>query len=365
MLAPLSFVKGDHMGRRTGISITAAVCAAALALPAAAAARTKIVYAGPPPTTNKIASKLVPKSFNKYNPNINAFFSRRTTINVGDSVSFHLQGFHTVDLPGHSGTDLPFITPGATVSGVKDAAGNPFWFDGKVPTLGIDPQLFARSKSHTYNGSTRVDSGVASGKPLNVEFTKPGTYKFFCDIHPGMVGYVVVKPKGKPIPTAKQDTAAVTAQVTSDIKAARKLIKVKQPADTVSLGESTPSGVELYAMFPATLSVNPGTTVTFRMSRFSRETHTAAFGPISYLKPLAKSFEQAVFAPAATYPSDPTQPLTLTPTSHGNGFVNTGVLDRDPSTKIGPSSRIDFTTPGTYHYVCLVHPFMQGTIIVK
>jgi plastocyanin len=27
--------------------------------------------------------------------------------------------------------------------------------------------------------------------------------------------------------------------------------------------------------------------------------------------------------------------------------------------------KIDFSTPGTYRFVCLIHPFMQGTIIVK
>jgi plastocyanin len=29
------------------------------------------------------------------------------------------------------------------------------------------------------------------------------------------------------------------------------------------------------------------------------------------------------------------------------------------------SSQIDFTTPGRYHFVCLIHPFMAGTIVVK
>ncbi|MDQ6835981.1 MAG: hypothetical protein M3016_07310, partial [Actinomycetota bacterium] len=57
--------------------------------PAAAGARTKVVFAGPFPGINKIAAKLVPKSFSKqYNPNINAFFNRRTTIHIGDTVSF-------------------------------------------------------------------------------------------------------------------------------------------------------------------------------------------------------------------------------------------------------------------------------------
>ncbi len=359
---------------RTRLSLVGAVAAACVSLvavtSASAASLTKVVYAGPPPVTNQIAGQLLPKSFGKtYNPDINAFFRQRVTINAGDTVSFQLRGFHTIDLPGKSGTDLPLIVPGSVVAGVNDAAGSPFWFNGKVPSLGLNPQLFAPSKSKTYNGIQRVDSGAGGNgppKPFNIKFTKPGTYKFFCDVHPGMVGFVVVKPKGQAIPSAKQDAAALAAQVTSDIKAAKKVATAKQPADTVSLGESTPGGVELYKMFPSTLTVNPGTVVTFTMSKNSRETHTATFGPAAYLKPLSKSFEGAAFSPIATYPSDPTPPITLTPTSHGNGFANVGALDRDPGTpQIGPSATIDFTTPGTYHFECLIHPFMQGTITVK
>ena len=55
----------------------------------------------------------------------------------------------------------------------------------------------------------------------------------------------------------------------------------------------------------------------------------------------------------------------LDPTSHGNGFANTGALDRDPTTRLPATERIDFTTPGTYHFQCLIHPFMHGTIVVE
>ena len=56
----------------------------------------------------------------------------------------------------------------------------------------------------------------------------------------------------------------------------------------------------------------------------------------------------------------------MSPTSHGDGFGNTGALDRDPGTPTIPASnKIDFTTPGTYHFQCLIHPFMHGTIVVK
>ncbi|MGA9858191.1 MAG: hypothetical protein WBQ18_10045 [Solirubrobacteraceae bacterium] len=356
-------------------ALTASACAGALVTLVATSAAVakpiaKVVYAGPPPQTQAIAGKYLPKSFGKtYQPDINAFFNKRTTINVGDTVSFRLRGFHTVDLPGKTGQDLPLILPsGGLVNNVNDAAGNPFWFNGHVPALGFNPALFKPQTSVSYNGTKRIDTGLPLGsgapKPLNVRFTKPGTYKFFCDVHPGMEGVVVVKPKGKPIPSAKQDTAALVAQVTSDIKAAKKAATTAVPADTVSLGQSTPSGVELFAMFPASLTVPAGTTVTFRMSKYTRETHTASFGPASYLTTLANSFSGPAPSPIALYPSDP-PPISETLTSHGNGFASTGALDQDSTTPLPSSNKIDFTQPGTYHFVCLVHPFMHGTIIVK
>lgn len=361
------------MSRRIGLGVFVGGCVALLGLPAIASAGTKVVYAGPPPVSNQIAgkvlaaSKIAPKSFvNRYQPDINDFFLHRVTINAGDTVSFRLDGFHTVDLPGPTGTDVPLIVPGPTVHGVKDAAGSPFWFDGKVPGLGLNPALFAPSAATTYDGTARVDSGLPLGppKPFNVQFTKPGVYKFFCDVHYGMVGYVVVKPTGQPIPTATQDTAALAKQVTGDVKTAVEISTHKPPAHTVDLGQSATDGVELYAMFPSTLTVKAGTPITFSMSSHTRDTHTASFGPKPYLKSLAKSFNSPVFSPIATYPSSPGS-IVLTPASHGNGFANTGVLDRDVGTPLPASRQIDFKTPGVYHFQCLIHPFMHGTIIVK
>ena len=120
-------------------------------------------------------------------------------------------------------------------------------------------------------------------------------------------------------------------------------------------------------MFPATLTVNTGTVVTFKMSKHSFETHTATFGTTAELKTLAGAFAGGPqIPPQGAFPSDPTQPIPETPTNHGDGFANTGVLDNDPSTTTIPSSgKIQFNAPGTYHYICLIHPFMRGTIIVK
>ena len=80
------------------------------------------------------------------------------TINAGDTVSFRIEGFHTIDLPGSSNSDLPLILPNGTTSGVNDAAGSPFWFNG-LPSVGLNPALFARSGAEAPTtaprGSTR------------------------------------------------------------------------------------------------------------------------------------------------------------------------------------------------------------------
>jgi plastocyanin len=363
---------------RARVAIAAAVVfvVAAFALPAGASAKTKTVYAGQPPSTRALARKLgITKAFGqKYAPGANAFFNQTVTINQGDSVKWVglVAGFHTIDLPGSSGKDIALIIPVGAPGPVNDFAGIPFWFSGHAPTLGFNPQLLARIGGSTYDGSSRVDTGLAAGpKPsdsVKVTFTKPGRYKYFCDVHTGMVGYVVVRAKGKAVPSAKQDAAALKQRLTTDLLAAKKLASTKIAANHVSLGLSSPAGVELFAMFPATLTVKAGTVVTFSMSLNSREVHTAAFGTKSYLKGLADSVASPNFDQQALFPSsDPALgPIPLAPSSHGNGFANTGALDRDPATTtLPPSGQIKFTTPGTYHYVCLIHPFMHGTVIVK
>jgi plastocyanin len=350
--------------RSLRIGTIACGTAAALALPAAAGAATKTVTAGPPSYTQN----LVPKAFGKkYQPDVDAFFQTHVTIHAGDTVQWINNGFHTIDIPKAGGKDLPLFVPGAPVSGVKDAAGNPLWFNGKVPSLGFNPTLFAASGGSTYDGSARIDSGLPLGPPapFKVTFTKAGTYRYFCDVHPGMVGYVVVKSAGKPIPSARQDAKTVRAQVDAAIAAAHKLAKTKFVANRVSLGLSGPGGLEFFGMFPARLKVKRGAVVTFSTPVGTRETHTATFGPKAYLTGLQTAFGGPAPPQIGFYPSAPGQPIPLGPTTHGNGFANTGALDRDPGTPLPATGRIRFLKAGTYRFVCLIHNNMSGTIIVK
>ena len=340
-----------------------AVCAAGVLIvaPASASAITKTVYAGEPPSASKALSK--------YGAAVNAFFLNRVTIHQGDSVKFLNEGFHDIDLPGSKGKALPLILPGPTESGVNDAAGQPFWFNGKLPSLSLNPAVVIPKLASTYDGTTQiVDPAPALGpsKPVTVSFTKAGTYKYFCDIHAGMVGVVVVKAPGKPIPSAKQDRKSLTAQVKAAVTTAKRVFKHKVPKNTVDLGQAGPGGVEDFAMFPRRLVVPVGSVVKFSMTSNSREPHTATFGPKKYIEAIAQSIASPAPDQRAWYPSDNPGPPVVSPTIHGNGFASTGVLDATAATKTIPSSgKLKFTKPGVYNYICLIHDFMLGTIVVQ
>src|SRR3954447_11477077 len=337
-----------------------------LLLPAAAAqAKTKAMYAGPPVATAKKLGET---------KTANAFFPSKLTVNVGDSVSFVPMGFHTAHLPKKGAGAVPLIVPtGEKIAGATDAAGGAFWFNGQA-ALSLNP-AFAQSaygKKFTFNGGKDVQSGLPGekAKPTTVKFTKAGSYKVYCDLHPGMEATVTVAKKGATVPTAKQDAAAVKKQADAVVKVAKDLAKTNPGANTVDLGVAGKGGVEYFGMAPANLTVAPGTTVKFQMTKGSYEAHTATFGPgdindpKSYLGGIAASFESPAIDPKGVYPSDVT-PVAVNSALHGNGFWNSGALDADGKSVLPGSSSVKFDTPGSYKYYCLIHPFMSGPVVVQ
>jgi plastocyanin len=359
------------LSHRIKAAIAAGVAVLAVA-PAGASAATKTVDMGTPISAQKALQQSV--------ADVNDFFPHGTTIHVGDSVKFVPTAFHTVDFPAKGGKPLGLIAPAGTTSGVLDAAGAPFWFNGQ-PTLGFTPALGPPGlygKKATYTGAKRVESGAPLAqkpKPFTVKFTKAGTFTYYCNIHSGMKGTVKVVSKSHSVPSAKADSKTVKAQVSSALSTAKALTKTTVAAGNVSVGASGPRGVESFAMYPATQTVPVGTTITFSMSAKTFDVHTATFGPgnpetepTSYLGDLAKRFgEDQPFPSQAVYPSDPPPagPAALTPTLHGNGFWNAGLLDVNKATPLPPSNAVTFAAPGTYNFYCMVHPFMHGTVVVQ
>jgi plastocyanin len=343
-----------------------------LAVPAAASAATKTVNMGLPISAQK--------QFQSTGADVNDFFPHGATIHVGDSIKFNPTGFHSVDIPNKGAKPLGLISPAGITSGVVDAAGAPFWFNGQ-PQLGFTPALGPPGlfgKKVTYTGAKRIESGLPlSEKPkaFTVKFSKSGTFTYYCNIHSGMKGTIKVVSKRHSVPSGKADAKTLKTQVASALSTAKALTKTKVAAGNVSVGASGPHGVESYAMYPATQTVPVGTTIKFSMSAKSYEDHTATFGPgdpekepTSYLGDLAKHFAEDPTIPSqGAYPSDPPPagPAALTPTLHGNGFWNTGVLDAAKATPLPPSNTVTFAAPGTYNFYCLIHPFMKGTVVVQ
>jgi plastocyanin len=349
---------------------------AALVLPASAlAAKPKTVYMGIPPQS---ASQ-----FNDQGVDINAFFPRAITVKQGGSVKFLPVGFHNLDLAPKGGSALPLLGPnGDKATDVKDAAGQPFWFNGQ-DILAFNPALLASNfgKKLSYSGTKRVNSGLPLAnkpKPVTVKFTKKGSFTYYCDIHPGMKASVKVVGRKAKAPSAKSDAKVVKNQLKAAAKIAGGLAKKTPPASTVDVGSAGTGGVEYYGFVPGTVNVKVGDTVNFRMTKGSFEDHTASTGPgnpgapdgdpNSYLGQIAASFQGApAIDPRGAYPSD--QPgssaATLTPQLHGNGFWNSGVLDTSAATPLASSNNVKFGAAGTYTFYCLIHPFMKATVNVQ
>src|SRR4051812_30853293 len=103
----------------------AALAAGALLVPAVAAqAATKPVFAGTPP---KGALPGVPQTTVD-----NAFYPASIKVHKCDSLKFNVVGFHNVLFSPKGNTPPGLLIPAGPISGVKDAAGADFWFNGQT-----------------------------------------------------------------------------------------------------------------------------------------------------------------------------------------------------------------------------------------
>jgi plastocyanin len=333
----------------------------ALLVPAAAQAADKVVTVGPP---KPLAKAGAPASADD-----NAFYPKKVKVARGETLQFKFAGFHNVMFvpKGQDAPRLEAPDPANPISGLNDAAGNPFHFNG-MPRLVVNPLAGAPAGDGKVDGSTFQNSGIpqdiATAK-YALKFTgKPGSrYTLLCAIHPGMKLDVRVAERSGDVPGAKKVAKAARQQYRKAAKLATKLAKAKVKKNTIQLG-SDKGTVAHFAFFPSTLTVKAGTDVTFAMSKESTEIHNVLFGP----KELQDQIGQSLITPDASgalvlnpltfYPSDAGKLPSLTKTVHGNGFLNTGAVP--PSA----SATVTAGEAGTYRFICSIHPFMEGTLEV-
>ena len=238
--------------------------------------------------------------------------------------------------------------PDAPVSGAKDAAGDDMWFNGQ-PAFAPNPAVIMpagrqghrrlegrRQRHRPRRAAEAVGREVPEGRHLRAALRAAAGRP------PDRQGHRQEAPEGRlePGPGRRRhdagtiDERRIARQLRANAKLANRLLKYKGPEGNVVRAGNDAKGVATIAFFPATKTVKVGDTVTFTMSQHSIETHNVAFGPKPYLDEHAKRFFGPVFEPFVTFRSEaPGTPISFDGANHGNGYVNTGVLDANPVTR--------------------------------
>jgi len=159
---------------------------------------------------------------------------------------------------------------------------------------------------HTVTSSDGAfNSGVlAPGSDFEHTFDAPGTFPYFCAIHPEMEGTIsVVGDARAPVASGAVESASPVAS--------------SAPAEATGTEPAAVSIIDL-TFVPATIEVDAGATVTWA--------------------------------------NDDSIPHTVTARE---GDFDSGVLQS------GDSFSQTFSEPGTYDYSCAIHPSMTGTVVVR
>lgn len=265
-----------------------------------------------------------------------AYYPSHITIDVGDSVTWTMQGdAHTVS-----------------------------FLSGAPQPSPLNPAAQAPAGGTSYDGTGFVSSGIILPIPgqntYTLSFTAAGTYTYHCLIHPGMMGTVTVQPAGTPYPMtqAQYDESAAIASQQSLAAGVAAMNAGNSAGATTSTnadgstnyqvatgGDAGTAGIMRFV--PGTLTISVGDTVTWTNPDMM-EPHTVTF------------------APDGNYPEFPS-PQAFAPTSNttydGTQFTNSGLIMAmgTPAVQGIPTTTaytLKFTKAGVYTYHCVIHDFL-------
>ncbi|HVN54472.1 MAG TPA: plastocyanin/azurin family copper-binding protein [Anaerolineaceae bacterium] len=304
---------------------------------------------------------------------IMSFFPATVHVHVGDTVRWKQNTFEIHTVTFLAGAPMPdLIVPAPS---------------GQPSPLMLNPQVAfpVAPAGGLYDGSMYANSGIMSkspGQPTSFELTltKEGTFKYICLVHGMMMsGEIIVEPVSAKIPSPSKVSAQARREIvkawknTPDI---RRAVKAELQPDVHNPDGTTTHQVligfsvgvyDFMRFFPSRVSVRPGDTVVWSLSKENAAPHTITFlngtpdQPLVVPVPQPQGPPLLLFNPAILFPSpNAGQPLT------NQGYFNSGLLNPgDPSTssfsaKIGDVS-------GLLPYICLLHDEsgMHGTLIVR
>ena len=293
---------------------------------------------------------------------------------INDPADQHIavRVFMPSEISVHVGTKVTWVWDGA-----REPHSVSFYPGDQRPPFPPDPKGFGPlPATGPLDGTNAASSGLQPtgpqpAQPFSVSFAKAGTYKYYCVLHPTMVGTVNV-------------TEASGAQDSASAVAAKGKTEMEQ-----YLAEGEAASKQLASAKPETTQTSDGaTTYTVQMGVSTRHTDVNAFGPtpvnlkagdkVMFLNDSLVVHTASFFNghpairdpedPAARKPAPGTSPQTLNTTD----LFNTGALLPNAPPGAGPPVPVRsfiFKVPasGTYSYICIYHAnqAMAGTIVAS
>jgi plastocyanin len=296
------------------------------------------------------------------NMDVLMFFPKDVKVHRGDTVTWLINGFHNVSFVGSSETPAApeqlFVT--SEINGQQVTYFNP---EVTTPTI--------------QDGGTYTGGAAESGLPVQtptlslVIDAAPGTYYYHCDVHYGapdgkdhMEGSITVVDDATTIPSptdvtlegAKEMGDAVNQGMGGMVAAEQQSMSMPSggPAKVLAGSEVGMSTVNQF--FPMVTVIHAGETVTWS-NMGPVEIHTVAWPAVP---------EDQLLGPGTDANGNPIfelKPAAAPTIKDGGDWVtdtpaNSGILAP------GQSFTAHFPNPGVYPYVCLIHPGMNGVVVV-
>jgi plastocyanin len=290
---------------------------------------------------------------------VNAFFPDTVRIHVGDTVHWKRNAHEVHSVAFLAGIPIPPLIVPAPPGLPSPLMINPVAAFPTVPANGqYDGTTFANS------GAIGPDPGLLQVQSFDLTFTKPGTYSYVCLVHGVIMSgkIIVIAHPGHVRPPSEVDHEArrLIALALEQVPAAIALGNTEVPPATQNpdgtttfqvLVGFTAGQLDLYHFFPTQLTVHPGDTVEWALSKEDMPPHTVTFlngNPdinVVLLVPQPHGPPLLLFNPDALFPQNAGKPLT------SQGIYNSGLIfpgGTSFSLKIGDIS-------GQEPYQCLLH----------
>jgi plastocyanin len=333
------------------------------------------------------------------------FFSRSVKVHQGDTLDFNFQGFHDIAVTKSEAlaqSQQPLATP--------DGDDSPSVATGK-PKISVNPVVFAFGSGcgwttpcdYTGGNDLKISGPPPGNPPADWRVTinaGPGTYTYFCYIHPGMRGKVKVVEADEATTSQAQNDAVSQEQFLKDQAQA---VRAEQTADVVRFTGGEPGDrtyfvkvgisaadnhVAIDEMFPngvkdpsKQLNLVAGDRVAYSWPD-GHNAHSVTFPPDA-VQPFGFDCDAGYVTPPPGPPGPPPcaeagEPpeLIVDPGNAPSGteltapatVVDAGVhLGKDfglPTSTHWAVTTGDATTSGSYAFNCNIHDFMRGTINV-